>query len=287
MRTGLIGLGAMGQGMARNLAKAGYLSALYNRSHTKTQALATELGVIACANLEQLANNAELIITCVTADQDVLDIGNCLAVLLKPGSIVIDTSTISNTSARQVAQTLAAAGIAFLDAPVSGGVEGAKNGSLVMMVGGAAEVLAQARPVLQALASRIVHLGTQGHGQSCKAVNQIMAAGINQAVCEALAFAEAQNLDLHQVIDVISAGAAGNWFLQHRGHTMTDGIYNPGFKLSLHHKDLGICLQMAADSDVDCPISTRTLNDYSTLLAQGHGDDDISGLFRLKRQTQS
>lgn len=287
MRTGLIGLGAMGQGMARNLAKAGYLCALYNRSPATTQTLAAELHVSACESVEQLAKAAQLIISCVPADKDVLEITQGLATALQPGSIVIDTSTISSATARQVAQQLAQHGIHFLDAPVSGGVEGANKGSLVMMVGGDSEVLAQATPVLQSMASRILHLGIHGNGQACKAVNQIMAAGINQAVCEALAFAEAQQLDLHQVIDTLSAGAAGNWFLQHRGHNMANGVYQPGFKLSLHHKDLRICLAMAEQSASSCPITATTLNDYGVLMAQGHGNDDISGLFRLKRQPRS
>ncbi len=135
--------------------------------------------------------------------------------------------------------------VAFLDAPVSGGVEGAKNGTLAMMVGGDADALEKARPVLEAMTGRIMHMGATGSGQATKAVNQIMCAGINQAVTEALAFAQAQGLAMDKVIDVISGGASGNWFLQHRGSTMTQGTFAPGFKLALHHKDLKICQSMA------------------------------------------
>jgi 3-hydroxyisobutyrate dehydrogenase len=183
------------------------------------------------------------------------------------------------------ADVLRARNVAFLDAPVSGGVEGANNGTLAMMVGGPAEALKQVHGVLSAMAARIEHLGDTGAGQACKAVNQIMAAGINQAVTEALAFAVAQGLDLDKVIEVVSGGAAGNWFLQHRGHSMTQGRYTPGFKLALHHKDLGIVQQMAADSGFACPITDATVSDYATLMQQGLGDLDISALYQLKRKS--
>jgi 3-hydroxyisobutyrate dehydrogenase len=198
---------------------------------------------------------------------------------------VIDTSTVSRQTAQQAAILLAEQGISFLDAPVSGGVEGANKGTLAMMVGGDIDVLNQVRPVLEAISARILHLGEHGAGQACKAVNQIMAAGINQAVCEALAFADAQNLDLAKVIEVVSGGAAGNWFLQHRGQTMSQDSFNPGFKLALHHKDLLICQQMAQQAEIPSPLTDNTLADYAQLMQQGHGNEDISALFRLKRKT--
>jgi 3-hydroxyisobutyrate dehydrogenase len=154
-----------------------------------------------------------------------------------------------------------------------------------MMVGGEIAILEQARPVLEAISARILHLGEHGAGQACKAVNQIMVAGINQAVCEALAFADAQNLDLAKVIEVVSGGAAGNWFLQHRGHTMSQDQFNPGFKLALHHKDLLICQQMAQQAEIPSPLTDTTLADYAQLMQQGHSNEDISALFRLKRKT--
>jgi len=193
-------------------------------------------------------------------------------------------STVSSATAQQAAAILYAKQASFLDAPVSGGVEGAKNGTLAMMVGGEATVLARVRPILQAMTARIEHLGDTGAGQACKAVNQIMCAGINQAVTEALAFAEAQGLDLDKVIDVVSGGAAGNWFLAHRGKTMTQGVFQPGFKLALHHKDLLICQQMAQQVAVASPLVEATLNDYAQLMQQGFGDEDISALYRLKQK---
>ena len=171
-----------------------------------------------------------------------------IALTVIPGTLVVDMSTVSSKTAQKAAAILAKKQVAFLDAPVSGGVEGAKNGTLAMMVGGDLEALEKARPVLEALAARIIYMGATGSGQATKAVNQIMGAGINQAVTEALAFAQAQGLALDKVIDVISGGASGNWFLQHRGSTMTQGTFAPGFKLSLHHKDLKFCQRMAAQT---------------------------------------
>lgn len=284
MKTGFIGLGAMGQGMARNLAKAGYLSAVYNRSAEKAEALAAELQVDACRSIEQLASDVELIMICVSADQDVLDVVAAVSDGIKPGAVVVDMSTVSGETAKTAAERLAEKQADFLDAPVSGGVEGARNGTLAMMVGGDAAVLEQVRPILAAMTARIEHMGGVGAGQACKAVNQIMCAGINQAVTEALAFAAAQGLPLAQVVDVIAGGAAGNWFLQHRGKTMTNNQYAPGFKLALHHKDLLIAKRMAEQVGVACPLTVATLADYAKLMVQGFGDEDISALYRLKQQ---
>lgn len=284
MRVGYIGLGAMGQGMARNLAKAGQLHGVYNRTGSKADALALELQVDAYSSPQALAAQVDVILMCVSADEDVLQMVLAIAETIKPGSVVIDTSTVSSKTAQQAAKILKAKQADFLDAPVSGGVEGARQGTLAMMVGGDANVLERVKPILQAMTARIEHMGDTGSGQACKAVNQIMCAGINQAVTEALAFGEAQGLDMAKVIDVISGGAAGNWFLAHRGKTMTQGIFKPGFKLALHHKDLLICQQMAEQAQVACPLTDSTVQDYQQLMQQGLGDEDISALYRLKRK---
>ncbi|WP_411727611.1 NAD(P)-dependent oxidoreductase [Methyloglobulus sp.] len=255
MKTGMIGLGAMGLGMARRVASAGYLTAVYNRTASKAQDLAEELKVTACLQPEDLAALVDLVLICVSADEDVLEMITAISKSIKPGSIVVDMSTVSSDTAKKAATMLAEKQVAFLDAPVSGGVEGAKNGSLSMMVGGDADVLEQARPVLASMTTRITHMGATGSGQATKAVNQIIVAGINQAVTEALAFAQAHSLPMDKVIDVISAGAAGNWFLQHRGLTMTNGTFTPGFKVALHHKDLKICQAMADQVKVPIPLS--------------------------------
>lgn len=284
MKTGFIGLGAMGQGMAANLAKAGLLAAVYNRTTSRAEAFAQTWKVTACQSIEELAGKVDVALLCVSADSDVLDVVAILRESLTPGSVVIDMSTVGSDTARTAAQMLADRAIDFLDAPVSGGVEGARLGTLSVMVGGDAATLLRIRTVLEAMSARIEHLGTTGAGQACKAVNQIMAAGINQAVTEALAFAEAQGLDMNKVIDVVSAGAAGNWFLQHRGKSMSRGMFEPGFRLKLHHKDLLIARQMANKVAAKCPLTTATLQDYALLIEQGFGDEDISALYRLKHQ---
>ncbi|WP_241674582.1 NAD(P)-dependent oxidoreductase [Candidatus Methylobacter oryzae] len=282
MKTGMIGLGAMGIGMARNIAKAGYLTGIYNRTAAKAQSLAEELNVTAFDSPAQLAANVDIVLLCVSADRDVLEVVSAIAEAVKPGTIVVDMSTVGSDTAKQAAAILARKHAAFLDAPVSGGVEGAKNGTLAMMVGGSLAVLEQIRPVLETMTRCIMHMGPTGSGQATKAVNQVMAAGINQAVTEALAFAKAQNLTLDKVIEVISGGAAGNWFLQHRGPTMTQGTFAPGFKLALHHKDLIICQNMAAQSGASTTLVDMTIADYERLMAEGYGDEDISALYRLK-----
>lgn len=281
--TSLIGLGAMGVGIARNVAKAGLLAGVYNRTASKAQALANELNVQAFETLSDLAATSDVILICVSRDEDVLEVVESIAQTVKPDTIVVDMSTVSSPTARKAADMLTEQRAKFLDAPVSGGVEGAKNGTLAMMVGGEQTTLEQARPVLSAMATRIVHMGPVGSGQATKAVNQIMAAGINQAVTEALAFGTAQQLPMDRVIEVVAGGAAGNWFLDHRGLTMIHGTFAPGFKLSLHHKDLTICRAMAELSGTPIPLADQTRDDYARLIEQGYGDEDISALYRLKR----
>ena len=279
MKAGMIGLGAMGLGMARNLAKAGYLTAVYNRTTAKT----LEFKVATYDLPEALAAEVDIVLICVSADQDVIGLVEAIAKTIKPGSIVVDLSTVSSDTAQKAAAILLKKEVNFLDAPVSGGIEGAKNGTLAMMVGGNIKALEKARPALEVIAKRIIHIGDTGSGQATKAANQIMCAGINQAVTEALAFAQSQGLEIEKVIDVISGGAAGNWFLEHRGYTMTQDIFTPGFKLALHHKDLKICQAMAAQSDVAIPLSDMTVINYEQLMNDGYGDEDISALYRLKK----
>jgi 3-hydroxyisobutyrate dehydrogenase len=283
MKTGIIGLGAMGQGMARRIASAGYLAAVYNRTATKAQDLAEELKVTACLQPEDLAAQVDLVLICVSADQDVLEMIAAISKTIKPSSIVVDMSTVSSDTAKAAATILAKRQVGFLDAPVSGGVEGARSGILSMMVGGDADILEKVRPVLETMSTRITHMGATGTGQATKAVNQIMGAGINQAVTEALAFAQAQQLPLEKVVQVISAGASGNWFLQHRGLTMSNGTFAPGFKVALHHKDLLICQAMAEQVNIPIPVCATTIADYAKLMAEGYGDEDVSALFRLKK----
>jgi 3-hydroxyisobutyrate dehydrogenase len=282
MKTGFVGLGAMGRGMAENLRHAGHLACAWNRTRGSVEAYATERGIRLADGPEALARECDLVVTCVSADTDLREVAEDLAPGLRPGTVVVDCSTVSADTARALDEKLRAVGASFLDAPVSGGVEGARNGTLAMMVGGDARVLERVRPVLEAMAARIVHMGPAGAGQATKAVNQIMGAGINQAVSEALAFGAAHGLDLAKVIEVVSQGAAGNWFLQHRGPTMIQGQFPAGFKVALHLKDLRICRAMAEDKGVALSVVDQTLGDYQRLVDGGHGDEDISALYRLK-----
>lgn len=285
LKTGVIGLGAMGAHMARNLQKNGLLTAVWNRSPDKAQTLAAETGCQVTETPAQLAGLCNVIITCVSRDEDVLVVVDQLLPGIQSGAVVADTSTVNAGTARAAAARLREKGAFFLDCPVSGGVEGARQGTLVTMVGGDAEGLEIARPALEAIAGNVIHMGESGAGQATKAVNQLMAAGINQAVTEALAFGESLGLDMDKVVDVVSAGAAGNWFVQHRGKTMLRGVFDPGFKLGLHHKDLEICRSMALEkTGISLPLVEMTLIHYRKLMEEGHGDEDISALYRLKQR---
>ncbi len=286
MKTGVIGLGSMGTHMALNLAQANLLESVWNRTANKAEVIAQKTGCIQAKTAAQLAAQCELIILCVSRDEDVLEMVNTISSSVQKDSIVVDTSTVSSDTARQAAHVLQAQQAHFLDCPVSGGVEGAKNANLAMMVGGDESILDKARSTLDAIAAKIAYMGETGSGQATKAVNQIMAAGINQAVTEALAFGESMGLDMNSVVDIVATGAAANWFLDHRGKTMLAGNYEPGFKLALHHKDLSICRAMAKNknSEKAWPMIEMTLIHYKKLMQQGHGDEDISALYRLKRE---
>lgn len=282
MKTGFIGLGAMGYPMARNLHKAGLLSAAWNRSAVTAKRFAEEAGANVVDDIATLAADCECVVTCVSADADVLAVVETLAASLAKGSLVIDCSTVSSETAQRAAEILAGKGIGFLDCPVSGGTEGAINGTLAIMCGGRETDFERAQPVLQAMGKRFALMGPVGSGQATKAVNQIAVAGVNQAVSEALAFADAHGLDLAKVIDVVGGGAAASWFLTNRGPNMQRMSFPLGFKVTLHQKDLEICKRMAAAFDVQLPVVEMTLIHYRRLIEQGHSDEDISSLYRLK-----
>jgi 3-hydroxyisobutyrate dehydrogenase len=282
-----IGLGAMGVPMAGHLARAGLLAAVGNRTFAKTEALGRELGVAAPASIAEVAATCNVVVLCVTADADVLETTAELARHARPGTIVIDHSTVSSATARAAQAAMQAAGGDFLDAPVSGGVEGAKNGKLSIMVGGDAATLERARPVLECYAARISHMGGIGAGQDTKAVNQVLVAGIAAAVCEGLALGEALGLDAERLLPTLGAGAAGCWFLDKRGATMLRDEFAVGFKLALLLKDLRIVHGIADAAGTDRSVIDKAIADYAALVEQGHGDEDISALIRLKRGARS
>ena len=284
LRCSFIGLGAMGEPMARHLAQRGMLVAVWNRTRAKASALAAELDVAAPEALSDVALLSDLVFVCVSADVDVRAVVAALRPGLRPGSIVVDTSTVSMQTATDLAADLASIGVDFLDAPLTGGVEGARNGRLSVMVGGDPAVLERARPAFDAFSLRVTRMGAVGAGQATKAVNQVMIGGIAQAVCEALAFGEALGLPRTELLAVLTAGAANSWFLEKRGQSMLEGRFDSGFKLGLLHKDLGIVQAMAQALGTSLPTVNAAHADYSKLMAEGRQDDEISSLVRIKRR---
>jgi 3-hydroxyisobutyrate dehydrogenase len=274
----------MGMYMARNLHRAGLLTAVWNRSSEKARALASELKVNAPATLAELAAQCDAVVSCVSADADVLQVAQELAPTLKSGSLMLDCSTIGAETARQAAQLLAERAIEFLDCPVSGGVEGARDGTLAIMVGGEPAAFERAMPILKAMGRTIALFGPTGSGQAAKATNQIMCAGIIEAVAEAMAFARAQGLPLEKLIDTLGKGAGSSWYFVHRAPNMAHGTYPAGFRVRLHAKDLGICHDMAARFGVALPVVERMLREYGELMARGYGEEDISATYRLKAE---
>ena len=283
IKVAFVGLGAMGVPMAGNLARAGLLAAVWNRSAGKARAAAEQFSVAAPDQLADVTALANVIVLCVSADSDVLGVVNTLAPNLKPGNVIVDHSTVSSVTARAARDIALTHGCEFIDAPVSGGVEGASNGKLSVMVGGTSAALERVRPALQCYAARITHMGDIGAGQNTKAVNQVLVAGIAQAVCEGLALGEKLGLDPAALLPTLGAGAAGNWFLEKRGATMLRDEFTVGFKLALLHKDLTIVRGLAEQAGVSQRVIDQSIADYADLMALGHGDEDISALIRLKR----
>lgn len=282
MKAGFIGLGAMGMPMARNLHRAGLLAGAWNRTPAKAAALAAETGCRAFESPAALAAACDAVVTCVSADGDLLAVVDSLCPTLRKGSLMIDCSTVAADTARTAAARVAASGSSFLDCPVSGGVEGARNATLAIMCGGDEQAFERARPVLEALGKTLVRMGPSGSGQATKATNQILCAGAIQVAAEAMAFARAEGLPLERVIEILGKGAGSSWYFVHRAPFMARGEYPAGFRVRLHEKDLRICRDMAARRGATLPIVEATLADYAKLIAAGHAEEDISTIFRLK-----
>src|SRR5882757_10296932 len=282
MQTGFVGLGAMGVHMARNLSRSGLLTGVWNRTAGKAAALAQELHCHAFANLSELAGNCEAVVVCVSADDDLRAVVAGLDPGLSPNMIVVDCSTVGSATAREMHGHLAALGVGFLDCPVSGGVEGARNASLAIMAGGDESVFGRALPILEKLGKTITYFGDSGAGQAAKATNQIMCAGIIQAIGEAMAFARAEGLPLDRLIDTLGKGAGTSWYFVNRAPFMAKQSYPAGFRVRLHDKDLRICRDMAAKHGARLPVVESTLQSYEELMANGFGDEDISAIYRLK-----
>ena len=284
MKAGFIGLGAMGWHMASHLAGKELLGGVWNRTRATAVRFAHEHRSTVAAVPAELWKTCDIVVLCVSADAQVLDMVDHLAVPEARGKLVIDTSTVARETAIEAAKELAHVGARFVDAPITGGTEGAKQATLTFMVGGADADVAHATPLLRAMGARVVQMGHVGAGQATKAVNQVVCAGIAQAVTEGVAFAEALKLPLDKVLEVVGSGAAGSWFMTHRGKNFIANEYPLGFKLSLHLKDLHICRDMAHALGGTLPVTEATIAPYEKLKQQGHGDEDISTLYRLNRK---
>jgi 3-hydroxyisobutyrate dehydrogenase-like beta-hydroxyacid dehydrogenase len=289
MRIGVIGLGTMGAPMARHLLEAGHEVVVHNRTRDRELALA-ERGAERAASPALAAVGAEALLTCVsdTPDLEQILFGPGGAVEgLQAGALVIDCSTVSPAATADFAARLAGRDVELVDAPVSGGSEGAERGTLTVFVGGSDEAFERARPLLATFGGRITHLGPSGAGQAAKAVNQVIIAGTYASLGEGIALAEAAGLPLDRLLEALEAGAAGSWVLANRAGNMISDTYPLGFKVALHRKDLGIALDEAGRAGLQLAVSALVASEEDELVASGHGDEDVSALARIPRRRAS
>lgn len=286
MKIGFIGLGTMGARMAKRLLEAGLDLTVHNRTREREEPLEA-LGARRAATPRECARDRDLVITMVsdTPDVQAVVLGEEGAVEgMRDGSVLVDMSTISPATTRLIAAALSDHGVAMLDAPVSGGSEGAEKGTLAVMVGGDAGVLERARPVLEVLGNSITHVGPVGSGQVTKAVNQVIIAGTYAAVAEGLALALAAGIDVEAAHAAVSGGAAGSWGLTNRGPNMIHNHYPLGFRTRLHRKDLGIALESARSLGVAIPVAAYVEQLETSLIRRGFGDEDVSNIARIVRE---
>ena len=286
MKVAFIGLGTMGAGMALNILKAGNELTVYNRTIGKEKDIINE-GATWAKSPKDAAAEAEIIVTCVsdTPDVEAIILGEygIIHSALR-GSIIIDMSTISPTATRHISEELSKKGVKMLDAPVSGGPEGAQNGTLAIMVGGDGEDFEKALPILEAMGKTVTHVGPIGAGQTTKAINQIIIAGTYISVAEGLTLGMKAGLDMEKVIQAISGGAASSWVLHNRGINVVKNTYPLGFRVRLHHKDLKVALDTARELGVTIPTTALVAQIESGLIARGYGDDDVSAIGRAIRE---
>lgn len=286
MRVSFIGLGVMGYPMAAHLQRSGCNVTVYNRTPARAHEWVAQHGGTAAATPADAATSADIVLLCVGNDDDVRSVltgGQGVLSSLRAGAILIDHTTASADLARELAQQCAQQGVGFLDAPVSGGQAGAERGQLTIMVGGEADVFAQAEPVLQYYARCVRLLGPAGSGQLAKMVNQICIAGVVQGLAEGLHFAQRAGLDAAAVVEVISQGAAQSWQMENRYRTMLAGEYEHGFAVDWMRKDLGIVLQEAARLDLQLELTQLVDGFYREVQDMGGGRWDTSSLLaRLK-----
>ncbi|MBO6854022.1 MAG: NAD(P)-dependent oxidoreductase [Marivivens sp.] len=286
-KVAFLGLGVMGYPMAGHLAKAGHDVTVYNRTTAKAEKWVAEHGGQLGKTPAEAAAGAELVMACVGNDDDLRSV--CVGPdgafsAMSSGTIFVDHTTVSAAVTREMAAAADEGGIAFVDAPVSGGQAGAENGQLVVMCGGDEASYARAEPVIDAYAKLCKRLGDSGSGQLAKMVNQICIAGLVQGLSEGLHFAEKAGLDGRAVIEVIGGGAAGSWQMVNRHETMLDGHFEHGFAVDWMRKDLGICLDTADENGASLPVTALVDQFYKEVQKMGGGRWDTSSLFARLRK---
>jgi 2-hydroxy-3-oxopropionate reductase len=280
---GYIGLGIMGKPCAMNLLQAGFPLHFYARRPEIIESL-TQAGAVAHPSIESLAPQVDVIITNLPATLDVEDVlvgKQGIIHSAKPGTIVIDMSTISAAATQRLAELLAEKEIHMLDAPVSGGEQGAINGTLSIMVGGAANIVEKAKPIFNVLGKQLVHIGNNGAGQIAKACNQIIVAETIIAVSEALHLAKSSGVDPAKVREALLGGFASSRILEIHGKRMLDGDYNPGFKAELHRKDMHLALEQAHITHLDLPSAKYATQCLDRLVLKGHSGLDSAAIHLL------
>ena len=285
-RVGFVGLGTMGAAMARNVARAGFTVTAWNRTPGRGMDLA-ELGVTMSTSPAAAAAESDAVVVCVsdTPDVEAVLFGRGAITEGAPdGLLVVDCSTISPSATRDFGRRLGEQGVALVDAPVSGGSEGARDATLTIFAGGEERDVERARPILAAMGRTITHVGPLGSGQAVKAVNQVILAGTYLGVAEGIVLALRAGLDLGQVVDALGAGAAQSWVLANRSERMVANEYPLGFKVALHRKDLAIGLQLARELGVELPVTELAAVLEDDVVEQGHGEEDVSALARPIRK---
>ena len=284
-RVGFAGLGTMGAPMAANLARAGFALRVWNRTPGR-DAPALALGAQRAEDPRALGEASDVVVLCLTDAPQVEEVlfDRGLVEGLRAGALVVDCSTTSPLAAQRIAAALVERGVGFVDAPVTGGSEGAEKGTLTILSGGAPDDLARVSGVLAALGTRVHHLGPVGAGQWAKAVNQVVLAGTYLAVAEGVTLALKAGLDATAVVSAIAGGAAGSWVLENRSARMIDDDYPLGFKIELHRKDLGIALELARAVGAVLPVTALAATLEDGLIASGHAQEDNSALARSIRR---
>jgi len=280
MRAAFLGLGVMGYPMAGWLSKNDFEVAVYNRTAAKAERWAEEYKGRIAKSPDEAVREAELVFMCLGDDPDVAAMIEKIAGAFAPLAIVVDHTTASPALARRLHDELAELGVGFVDAPVSGGEAGAQAGRLAIMCGGEAAHIERARPAMDAYAARIVHIGPAGHGQLCKAVNQICIAGLVQALSEGVHFAARSGLDIDKVLEAISGGAAQSWQMENRAATMAKDEFEFGFAVDWMRKDLRIALSEARDNGARLPVTALVDQFYADIQAMDGGRWDTSSLLR-------